>query len=310
MSHDVPITHLDELLRSADDLLWVDLFNTNRDELNYVGKMFDFHPLALEDCLQRSPRAKVDYYGDYYFFVFHALRYDETQEVEVATTELNVFLGSNYVVTIHQEPLAPVGRVADRCRRSYQDMNRGPEYLLYTLVDGIVDEYFPITDRIAVRIDELEDEIYTEATSEVTEEFLALKRTILLIRRVILPQRRIFSSINGNYSFEVSEENRPYYGDLADNLDRIIDQTATFRDLVNGALDTYYTIVSARTNEVMRVLTIISTFMLPLTFITGVFGMNIPIPFHDSLWGWGMVLGLFTATILFLLLFFRRRHWL
>jgi magnesium transporter len=129
-------------------------------------------------------------------------------------------------------------------------------------------------DRISVRIDELEDEIFEHKMEEITEEFLALKRTIILIRRVILPQKRIFANVNGRYSFDISEENVPFYSDLTDHLERIADSTETFRDLVNGALDTYYTIISAKTTETMRVLTIISTIILPLTFITGLFGMN------------------------------------
>ncbi|WP_139490332.1 magnesium/cobalt transporter CorA [Brevibacillus dissolubilis] len=274
MYHDVDLSTKDEWLRSPEDLLWIDLYDVGNDELHYIAKIFDFHPLAIEDCLHVSPRAKVDNYEDYYFFVFHALRYNEESDTEITTVELNVFLGPNYIVTIHKSPMNTIGRIAAACHRSLHFMNRGPDYLLYAIVDGITDEYFPIMDRLSVRIDELEDEIYEHQMEEITEEFLALKRTIILIRRVIMPQKRIFANVNGRYSFDISEDNVPFYIDLTDHLERISDSIDTFRDLVNGALDTYYTIISAKTTETMRVLTIISTIILPLTFITGLFGMN------------------------------------
>jgi len=274
MYHDVDLNTKDEWLKSPEDLLWIDLYDVGNDELQFIAKIFDFHPLAIEDCLHVSPRAKVDNYEDYYFFVFHALRYNEESDTEITTVELNVFLGPNYIVTIHKSPMNTIGRIANQCHRNKAFMNRGPDYLLYAIVDGITDEYFPIMDRLSVRIDELEDEIYEHEMEEITEEFLALKRTIILVRRVILPQKRIFANVNGNYSFDIREENLPFYIDLTDHLERIADSTETYRDLVNGALDTYYTIISAKTTENMRILTIISTIILPLTFVTGLFGMN------------------------------------
>lgn len=274
MEHDVDLTQKDSWLRSPEDLLWIDLYDVGNNELQYIAKIFDFHPLAIEDCLHVSPRAKVDNYEDYYFFVFHALRYNEESDNEITTAELNVFLGPNYLVTIHKSPMNTIGRIAASCHRSNAFINRGPDYLLYAIVDGITDEVFPIMDRISVRIDELEDEIYEHQMEEITEEFLALKRTIILIRRVIMPQKRIFANVNGKYSFDINEDNIPFYTDLTDHLERISESAETFRDLVNSALDTYYTIISAKTTEIMRVLTIISTIILPLTFVTGLFGMN------------------------------------
>ncbi|QOT01079.1 magnesium/cobalt transporter CorA [Brevibacterium sp. JNUCC-42] len=274
MIHDVDLTTKDKWLKSPEDLLWIDLYDVGNQELHYIAKIFEFHPLAIEDCLHVSPRAKVDKYDDYYFFVFHALRYNEESDNEITTVELNVFLGPNYIVTIHKSPMNTIGRIAALSHRSNAFLNRGPDYLLYAIVDGITDEYFPIMDRLSVRIDELEDEIYEHQTEEITEEFLALKRTLILIRRVILPQKRIFANVNGRYSFDISEENVPFYVDLTDHLERIVDSTETFRDLVNGVLDTYYTIITGKSNETVRILTIISTVILPLTFITGIFGMN------------------------------------
>ncbi|WP_368895830.1 magnesium/cobalt transporter CorA [Priestia megaterium] len=293
------VTNLDlgdvhEKLRNPDNLLWIDLYDVHGQELAQIAKLFDFHPLAIEDCLHDSPRAKMDDYEDYKFFVFHALRYNEESDDEITTLELNAFVGSNYVVTIHKHKMGWLRKMDAVCSRYPKFMNRGADFLLYALIDGITDEYFPILDRIDMRIDELEDEIYNKEVRGVTEEFLALKRTIILIRRVILPQRRIFLTVNGKWKFDIREENVPFYIDLLDHLERIVDSAETFRDLVNSALDTYYSITNATSSEKLNVLTLISTIMLPLTFVTGFFGMNVPIPYQNSHWA--------TAVIIFMLI--------
>jgi magnesium transporter len=289
------VTNLDlgdvhEKLRNPDNLLWIDLYDVHGQELAQIAKLFDFHPLAIEDCLHDSPRAKMDDYEDYKFFVFHALRYNEESDDEITTLELNAFVGSNYVVTIHKHKMGWLRKMDAVCSRYPKFMNRGADFLLYALIDGITDEYFPILDRIDMRIDELEDEIYNKEVRGVTEEFLALKRTIILIRRVILPQRRIFLTVNGKRKFDIREENVPFYIDLLDHLERIVDSAETFRDLVNSALDTYYSITNATSSEKLNVLTLISTIMLPLTFVTGFFGMNVPIPYQNSHWATAVII--------------------
>ncbi|NEW01073.1 magnesium/cobalt transporter CorA [Bacillus megaterium] len=289
------VTNLDlgnvhEKLRNPDILLWIDLYDVHGQELAQIAKLFDFHPLAIEDCLHDSPRAKMDDYEDYKFFVFHALRYNEESDDEITTLELNAFVGSNYVVTIHKHKMGWLRKMDAVCSRYPKFMNRGADFLLYALIDGITDEYFPILDRIDMRIDELEDEIYNKEVRGVTEEFLALKRTIILIRRVILPQRRIFLTVNGKWKFDIREENVPFYIDLLDHLERIVDSAETFRDLVNSALDTYYSITNATSSEKLNVLTLISTIMLPLTFVTGFFGMNVPIPYQNSHWATAVII--------------------
>jgi len=307
---DIDLGCKDEYLHSSDDLLWVDLFDCDDLELNYIGKVFDFHPLAIEDCLQLSPRAKVDKYDKYFFFVFHALHYDEENEEEITTSELDVFLGQNYIVTIHKRPLTAVGKVVKQCLLHCKLMDRGPDYLLYSIVDSIFDDYFPIMDRIGERIDELEDKIYVNPAQEITDEILALKRTILLSRKVILPQRRILASVGGRYSFDVRPENQPFFMDLADHLERIVDATDTYRDLVNNVLDSFFSLLSNKTNEVIRVLTIISTIILPLTYVTGLFGMNVPIPYMEHAGVFWVIVAGSIGISGFMLYYFRKRQWI
>jgi len=307
---DIDLSQKDLHLVQPTNLLWIDIYDCSSHDLNYLGELFNFHPLAIEDCLQVSPRAKVDNYKDYFFFVFHALRYDEESEDEIYTAELDVFLGPNYLVTIHKTSLPTVARVVKQCLRSSELMERGPDYLLYNIIDGIVDETFPILEQIGQRIDDLEDEIYINPAREITEEILALKRTILLLRKVVIPQKRIFANVNGRYSFQIHDDNKPYYLDLVDLLERITDSADTYRDLVTSAMETYHSVVSNRTNDVIRVLTIISTIILPLTFITGLFGMNVPIPFQTNpIEFWSILIG--SLGLIFAMLgWFRKKGWL
>lgn len=311
MYHDVDLTEKDILIQDPENLLWIDLYDCSPEELMYVGDIFDFHPLALEDCLQQSPRAKVDHYDGYSFFVFHALRYHEdTEDDEIKSIELDVFLGPNYVVTIHPIALSAVGKTARTCLKGTELMERGPDYLLYNIIDNIVDDYFPIVEALGERIDDLEDEIFTDPAQEITEEILVLRRTLLLLRKVILPQRRIFANVNGRYSFPVSEENRPYYLDLVDHLDVILDTADTYRDLVNSSMETHFSIISNRTNEIMRTLTIISTIMMPLTFITSLYGMNVRIPAAQSVFYFWYLLagmGVLAGGMLYV---FKKKRWI
>jgi len=312
MYHDVDLSKTADLLASPDNLLWIDLYDTSEQELAYIGNIFDFHPLALEDCLlQESPRAKIDNYDDYYFFVFHALRYFEEaeEEDEISSIELDVFLGSNYIVTIHPVALLAVGKVARISLKASEFMERGPDYLLYKIVDNIVDDSFPIIDRLGERIDDLEDNIFISKGQHVTEEIATLRRTIILLRKVLIPQRQIFTNIRGRYSFFVSDDNVPYYLDLADNLNSILDTVNTFRDLVNSTMEAYYSVVTGRTSEIITILTIISIIMMPLTVITSFFGMNVNFPGSDNPYSvWFILLGMF-ALSLSMLGFFRHRKW-
>lgn len=309
MRHDINLDNLYTVLIDKKNLLWVDLYNFTEQEIKYVAKVFDFHELAIEDCTHYSPRAKLDKYDDYHFLVMHAIRYNEERDEEIMLVQLGVFLGENYVVTVHKNTLPSLGKMAKACLGHTDFTDKGPDFFLYSIIDGLIDEYFPVLDRIGNRIEDLEDEIYERPSKETTDEFLALRRTILTMRRGIAPQHRIFSNIN-NSSFNISEDNEPYYLDLVDHLERITDSIDGYKDLVDGALATYSSIISARTNETMRVLTVISTIFMPLTFVTGFFGMNVPLPDQNSIWATiSITIGLITVSI-WMVVIFRQRKWM
>lgn len=309
MRHDINLDNLSTVLSNKDNLLWVDLFNFSDQELKYVAEIFDFHELAVEDCSHYSPRAKLDKYEEYHFLVMHAIRYNEERDEEIMLVQLGIFLGENYIVTVHKNTLPSLGRLAKICLSNASVADKGRDFFLYSIIDGLIDEYFPVLDRIGVRIEDLEEEIYKKPSKETTDEFLALKRTILTMRRGIIPQRRIFYSLNSS-SFLISEESQPYYLDLRDHLERITDTIDGYKDLVDGALATYSSIISARTNDTIRILTLISTIFMPLTFVTGFFGMNVPLPDQDSVWSTvSITLGLIGVSA-WMIVLFRQKKWM
>ncbi len=309
MRHDISLDNLHPVLANKENMLWVDLYNFTEQEIKYVANAFDFHELAVEDCMHYSPRAKLDRYDDYHFLVIHAIRYNEERDEEIMLVQLNIFLGENYIVTIHKNTLPSLGRLAKICLTDIKVSDKGRDFFLYSIIDGLVDEYFPVLDRIGDRIEDLEDEIYERPSRETTDEFLALKRTILTMRRAITPQRRIFYNLTGS-SFIINEDNHPYYLDLKDHLERISDTIDGYKDLVDGALATYSSIISARTNETMRVLTVISTIFMPLTFVTGFFGMNVPLPDQESIWSTvSITMGLIMVS-LWMVVLFRQKKWM
>ncbi|MDO7788501.1 magnesium/cobalt transporter CorA [Desulforamulus aquiferis] len=309
MRHDVNLNDIATEINNQDNMLWVDLFNFSEQELKYVAEVFDFHELAVEDCMHYSPRAKLDKYDDYHFLVMHAIRYNEERDEEIMLVQLGVFLGPNYVVTVHKNTLPSLGRLAKICLSNTSVSDKGRDFFLYTIIDGLIDEYFPVLDRIGDRIEDLEEEIYEKPSKETTDEFLALKRTILTMRRALIPQRRIFYNFSSS-AFVISEENQPYFLDLRDHLERITDTIDGYKDLVDGALATYASIISARTNDTIRILTLISTIFMPLTFVTGFFGMNVPLPDQDSVWSTvSITLGLIGVST-WMIVLFRQKKWM
>lgn len=298
-------------LAVGKNLLWIDLFNFTEAEINEVGRTFGFHPLTVEDCLTFSPRAKVDRYEGYYFFTLHAIRYEEDSDEEIALEQLNIYLGPNYVVTLHRRTLPPLGRIARDCLAQHLDvMRHGADHFLLAILDGLTDQYFPILERVDERIDEIEDRMYHYRNQEVTEEFMSLKRTILAMRRAVLPQKRMFAGVHGHRPFPVAEENTPFYLDLTDHIERITDSVDAFKDLVDGALATYNSLISARTTHTIRVLTVISTIFMPLTFLTGFFGMNVPLPGQHTIWSTAIITAGLLAVSIWMYAIFRLNKWI
>jgi magnesium transporter len=293
-----------------DHFFWLDLTAPSPEEIAKLGQLFGFHPLALEDAEQFHQRPKLDNYGDYVLLVFYGAWRPAPGDQE-PLREVHMFVSGHYVITVHREPLPPLDsqreQLAGRVLHSEQ-------FLLYRILDALTDSFFPILADIDDEIDSLEDAVLENPNEEQLERLFSLKRQLIAMRRVVTPQRDLFArSVD-----QVAElpglqlDERDYFRDVYDHLIRISDLIDSYRDLLSGATDLYLSTVSNRQNDVMKQLTVIATIFLPLAFITGFFGQNFGYEVRNitGAWVfWVIGVGSMAATVIGLLIFFRRKGW-
>ncbi len=298
-------------LATGEGLLWVDMEDVMNGDAELLSNVFCFHPLAVADCVSKDIHPpKIDDFEDYLFIIVHGINYHIESEV-VETTELDFFLGKNYVVTTHDVPMRSVSSMSDRIRKDGRLMRRGADFLAHDIVDALVDNFMPTIDGIDEKNDQLEIEALHEPKRETLTSIMQLKRSILALTRVILPQREIMNGLSrGEYAL-ISERAQIYYRNIYDHLVRIEMLTLGLRDMTESVLSTYLSSVSNRMNEVMKVLTLIATIFIPLTFIAGIYGMNFAnMPELEWRYGYFIILIVMAVIGISLLFYFRRRRWL
>lgn len=282
--------------------------------IDKLGKMFGFHPLALEDVINCGQRPKLEDYGTYHFMVFKSVR---LRDGVLETEQISFFLSGNFVITLQEIPGDSFEAVRERIRRGRGNIRRmGPDYLTYALIDALIDEFFPVLEAYGERIEDLEDEVVQNPTPETLREVHRIKRELLTLRRSAWPEREVISATQREESHLFKPETRVFLRDCYDHTIQVIDMIETYRDLASGLLDAYLSSASNRLNEVMKVLTVISTIFIPLNFIAGVYGMNfnhqvspLNMPELDWYWGYPYALGLMLVVALGLVMFFRRKRW-
>jgi magnesium transporter len=297
-----------EELLAKGEFFWLDLDRPDPDDFEILRDVLKFHPLALEDSENFGQRAKLDDYGDYVFLVVYGAAPDEDRLVEVPC-----FYSATYLVTIHRDDCPAFQEVRDRYAKRAKRIDR-PALLLYRIVDGLVDSFFPILADFDDRIDELENAIFLRANDEQLQEIFRMKRLFVGLRKAISPQRDLFASLMGGVADlpGMSDDDERYFRDVYDHLIRISDLIDTYRDLLTSTMDVYLSTVSNRTNGVMKQLTIIATIFLPLSWITGFFGQNFGFEVrHIASWEAFLVYGIgFEVVALALLLtYFKQERW-
>ena len=300
-----------EALASKQGLLWIDMESSTREETGFLSTVFGFHPLAIDDCfnLHLDP-AKVDDYGDYIFVIAQAISYKSTTE-ELETTELNLFLGANYVVSFHSQPLTFVDEVRRRCDADGPEVTRGADFLAHALLDALVDAYQPAVDQLDDTLTGVEERVLARPEHSLLQEILLLKHNVQRLRRVILPQRDVVNRISrGEFPNVVRAETNIYYRDIYDHVVRVEQLLESVRDLADGVLNTYLSSVNNRMNEVMKTLSVVATILLPLTFVASIYGMNFQhMPELDWRYGYALALGIMAAVAAGMVFFFRLRRW-
>ena len=303
---------LPELLKEQSAVVWVDMEKPDETDERVLLDVFHFHPLTVEDCRENRHYPKVEEFNGYIYFIVHGVTADISPD-RFNTIELDGFLGPNYVITYHHDMFRSINNVKQQLRTTPIACQRGAPFLLHQILDQIVDYYSPVLDDFDDRIDKLEDDIFTlrRPNNEILSEIMDLKRSVLRLRRISGKQMDILHRMSrGEFSL-IPEEMRPFYRDVYDHLVRVVDLAENYRDLISGSLEAYLSVVSNRLNEIMKVLTIFSAVMLPLTFIAGVYGMNFDnMPELHSRYGYYAVWILMSIVAVGMLLFFKRRGWI
>ena len=294
----------------AGALRWIDVSAQDEAQLALLRERFGFHPLALEDCAHFDQRPKLEEYGDYLFLVMHGFVCPAGDPTHVEVRELHAFLGAGYLVTVHDAPVAPLEQVWSRVAGDPLLAKRGMDFVYYLVVDAMVDANFPILDLIAQELDDLEDAILAGADRRDLTRMFQLKRVLVTMRRNLSPQRDLFGLLSKRGDARIGERTALYFRDVYDHLVRIYEAIDTGRDLLANSFDAYLSMVSNRTNDIMRRLTLFSVIFLPLTFITGFFGQNFAhLPF-DS---WVLMLATIVACVAVpvgMLVWFRKSDWI
>ena len=295
-------------MRGKWPVVWVNVNGVaHAPTLNMIGEMFGLHRLALEDLGDVRQRSKVEAYGeDHLFVIVRMARLAPELDLE----QVGVFLGRDFVVTFQERPGDVLEPLRQRIRTSRGRVRQnGPDYLAYSVIDTIVDHYFPVAEAYADRLDALEEEIVRRPSRDAMTRLHAIKRELMALRRAVWPMRDALGYVVREPGPLVRPETVVYFRDTADHCYQVMDTVETYRDLASSLTDLYLTTVSNRMNEIMKVLTVFAAIFIPLGFITGVYGMDVD---HPRGWWWTMpfVYGLMGGTAFLLLLWFGRKGWL
>jgi magnesium transporter len=271
---DAGLDSLPRLLRRRGSLIWLDFLAEPPEACEPIlRRAFDFHPLAIDDALQETHVPKIDDWGDYLYVALHAVHLDP-DGLELGSVELDAFLGRNYLVTHHDAPVAALDRIWDRCQRDPRPFHGRASRLFYVLTDELVSGTMGTVEDLDAALEAIEDEVLLRATPPTLERLFRLKRGLLRLRRVLGPQREVFNRLAREGYGVIEPDDRVYFRDVYDHLVRLHDIHEGMRDQASAALEIYLSVVNNRMTEVMKTLTIIATVFLPISFLTGFFGMN------------------------------------
>jgi magnesium transporter len=291
--------------------VWVDLSAPTPDEAKMLTEIFHFHELAIEDALAEIHNPKVESYGDYLYLILHGIDF-RARAHEFATQEVDFFLGPQYLVTFHSGTSRSIQRISEVCTRSDRILGEGPSALLYRIIDTMVDNYRPEVDKLAGRLDKLEKEVFERPRHTLVKRILDFKRDVASLRRVVIPQRDAIAGLARREFPQISEALSYRFRDVHDHVVRLSDEAIYFQDRISSLLDAHLSNVSNQLNGVMKVLTIISTIFMPMTVLTGLYGMNVTLPHlpggDPAAFWW--ILGIMAAITTVMLVFFRRKGWL
>ena len=290
---------------------WVNIDGLHEiQNIEKIGTHFDIHSLILEDILNTGQRPKFEDHGNYMFIVLRMLSYEPDDQIK--EEQISIILGANFVISFQEDIGDVFDSVRERMRNGrFQIKKRKADYVAYSLIDAVVDNYFIILEKLGEQIESLEMELLNNPTPETLQTIHILKRKLITLRRSIWPLREVIIGLGRGESSLFEQSTTIYLKDVYDHTIQVIDTIETFRDMVSGMLDIYLSNVSNKMNEVMKVLTIIATIFIPLTFIAGVYGMNFEfMPELTWRWGYFLILSFMAIVVVFMIIYFRRKKWI
>jgi magnesium transporter len=290
---------------------WINIERPRQIDLAWLQERFEFHPLDYEDVISRNQRPKVDEYDDYLFIVLHFPRYDK-QVGRLNAAELDLFIGPGFLITLPNEPLQPIEYLFERVRTNdeLRDslFSKGSGYLLYKIVDDLVDSQFPMLRKIGNKLERIEEEIFEGNSAEVVRDISNVKQEIINFRKVVRPQRAAFGDLERNKARYMAED--VYYEDITDASERVWDMLENYKEVVEALEDTNEAQIAHRTNETFRVLTAISVIVLPLTLLASIWGMNVHVPGEQNVTAFWVIVVVMILLLGGMAAYFRRRGWL
>lgn len=295
--------------REAASYTWLDLVEPTTEELELLTSVFHFHPLAVEDCRRPHYRPEMAQYDEYAFLLLRCIQSEERGRGPL-TAALSVFLGPRYLVTVHHQELPFLTELFAQYRKDPRLFQKGVDFALYSLLEPLTDTYFTFFDRTEERIEHLEEETFRRPTRRLLNQVFTLRRQAIKLRKVLGAQRDIMNLLAFPESKLVHPDNRVFFLDIYNEMLRLIDQVETLHDLASSTVEIYLSITSNRLNEIMKVLTIITTIMMPLSLIAGIYGMNFRyMPELEWRYGYFVVLGVMALLAGIMVVMFRRRGW-
>jgi magnesium transporter len=295
------------------DITWVNLVHPGEEEIEWLRKTYGFHPLHLDDTLSKIQRPKIDDEDTYTFIVMHFPVYSKLVGV-TTSSEIDIFVGANFIVTAHAGNLKPLTRLFKQCveESGARDkvMGRSTGYLLYVIVDRLVDYCFPILNKIDLNIERVEDDIFEEKVRQTIQQISVIRRDVISFRRIVKPLMPVMNSLERKNRPFLNEDMEDYFGDVADHLGKIWDTLEDYKEVIESLSDTMSALTNNRINEIIKVLTIISVILLPLTLISGIYGMNIDLPVANHPLAFEILIGSMILVVVSMLAFFRWRKWI
>lgn len=298
--------------KDTSTVTWINIDGIHQvDIIEKIGRNFDLHPLIQEDIVNTEQRPKIEDFGNYIYVVLKMVYHDEN-DGEVKIEQVSLILGENFVISFQEKEGDIFNHVRERIRNGKGRIRKmKADFLAYSLLDAVVDNYFFILEKSGEQIEELEDKVVSQPKPETLQEIHKLKRTMIFLRRSVWPLREVVNNLERGESSLIQETSRIYLRDVYDHTIQVIDSVETFRDMLSGMHDTYLSSISNRMNEIMKVLTIIATIFIPLTFVAGVYGMNFKfMPELDWRWGYFAVWLIMAAVAVLMIFYFKKRKWL